>query len=37
MTGLKPQDAAATEAAEEAGIVGEVEDRRSAPTATTSA
>jgi len=27
MTGLKPQDAAATEAAEEAGIVGEVEDK----------
>ena len=26
ITGLKPQDAAATEAAEEAGIVGEVED-----------
>ena len=26
MRGLKPQDAAATEAAEEAGIVGEVED-----------
>ena len=26
MNGLKPQDAAATEAAEEAGIVGEVED-----------
>lgn len=27
MTGLKPQEAAATEAAEEAGIVGAVEDR----------
>jgi len=27
MTGLKPQEAAATEAAEEAGIIGEVEDR----------
>jgi 8-oxo-dGTP pyrophosphatase MutT (NUDIX family) len=27
MTGLKPQDAAATEAAEEAGIIGEVEDQ----------
>ena len=26
MNGLKPQDAAATEAAEEAGIVGEIED-----------
>jgi 8-oxo-dGTP pyrophosphatase MutT (NUDIX family) len=26
MTGLKPQEAAATEAAEEAGIIGEVED-----------
>jgi 8-oxo-dGTP pyrophosphatase MutT (NUDIX family) len=27
MIGLKPQDAAATEAAEEAGIIGEVEDQ----------
>ena len=27
MTGLKPQDATATEAAEEAGVVGEVEDK----------
>ena len=27
MTGLKPQEAAATEATEEAGIIGEVEDK----------
>src|SRR6202044_3210447 len=27
MTGMKPQEAAATEAAEEAGIIGEVEER----------
>jgi 8-oxo-dGTP pyrophosphatase MutT (NUDIX family) len=27
MTGLKPQEAAATEAAEEAGVIGEVEDK----------
>lgn len=27
ITGMKPQDAAATEAAEEAGIIGEVEDK----------
>ena len=36
MKGLKPQDAAAVEAAEEAGLIGEVEGRPSVPTATSS-